>query len=81
MSIIKKGICKINILNENALGLSDDKNIKLPYVLPNEEVEFELHEYRGKKNSILKGISKASQNRKEPECNILDLVVVVLYSI
>ena len=68
MPISKIGICKINILNDKALGLSDDKNLKIPYVLPNEEVEFELHEYRGKKNSILKNIITPSKYRKGAEC-------------
>ena len=68
MAISKTGVCKINILNDQALGLSDDKHIKLPYVLPNEEVEFELHEYRGKKNSILKKVINPSKYRKEAEC-------------
>jgi 23S rRNA (uracil1939-C5)-methyltransferase len=68
MALIKQGICKINVLNEDGLGLSEDKDLKLPYVLPEEEVEFEIHEYRGKKNSILRNIIKASDKRKNPDC-------------
>jgi 23S rRNA (uracil1939-C5)-methyltransferase len=68
MALIKQGICKIKSLNEDGLGLCDDKDLRLPYVLPGEEVEFEIHEYRGKKNSILRNIIKASDKRKNPDC-------------
>jgi 23S rRNA (uracil1939-C5)-methyltransferase len=69
MALIKQGICKISFLDGEALGLTtEDVNIKLPYLLPDEEVEFELHEYRGKKNSITRNIITSSIHRKIPHC-------------
>ena len=68
MTIVKKGICTIKKLNHDGLGVSDDPDIALPYVLSGEEVEFELHEYRAKKNSILSRIVKPSAKRQKPDC-------------
>jgi 23S rRNA (uracil1939-C5)-methyltransferase len=68
MALVKNGICKVISLNEDSFGLTEDKKIKLSYVLPGEEVEFELHEYRGRTNTIVKNILAPSSQRQDAAC-------------
>lgn len=70
MALIEKGICRIDHINENGLGVSSTKlgKIELPYTLVGETVEFERHSYRSQKNTILKEILTQSTDRIKPVC-------------
>lgn len=70
MSLVEQGKCRIDYLDADGLGVGKTRlgPVRLPYVIPDEIIEFERHSYRGKSNCLLKKIVTPSNARIEPIC-------------
>jgi len=70
MTIIEKGTCLIEFVNQQGLGCGETPlgSVKVPYTLPGEIINFERHEYRRQSNCVLKNIEQPSIHRITPEC-------------
>lgn len=70
MAIIEEGSCLIEFINNQGLGCGKSPLglVEVPYVLPDEVITFERHEYRRQSNCLLKNIEKLSSHRITPEC-------------
>ena len=70
MTIIEKGTCLIEFVNQQGLGCGKTPVglVKVPYALPGEIINFERHEYRKQANCVLTAIEKPSIHRITPEC-------------
>jgi len=70
VSIVQKGICQIEDLDERGrgTGIFEGQKVSLPYTVPGETIEFDKHIYRRKSNYILNKIISPSLNRIRPLC-------------
>lgn len=71
MALVETGKVKINVLNAKGLGTAispQKRKIALAYTLPGDVVEFEHHQYRNKKNSIVTTYHTFSEERTQAEC-------------
>ncbi len=70
MTIIEEGLCKIQSINDEGLGVGKTSlgSVELPYSLPGELVSFERHKYRRATNCVLKEIVEYSEHRTKPPC-------------
>ncbi|MDF2965142.1 MAG: putative rRNA (Uracil-5-)-methyltransferase [Rickettsiaceae bacterium] len=70
MALIEQTKCRIEYINNQGLAISRTKlgEVRLPYCLPGELVEFERHRYRRAENFILKAIIEPSEERTTPAC-------------
>ena len=82
MAITAKGICRIDHVNAEGLGIAQVNqsnkiqhfknnrinSLKVPFTMVNELVEFEHHQYRRQSNTILKNIVEPSKERVNAPC-------------
>ncbi len=70
MALVEEGECKIVKLNNQGLGVGNTEqgSVELPYVLPGDIAAFERHSYRGKSNTILRGVKEGDAVRVTPLC-------------
>ncbi len=70
MALVEEGECKIIKLNNHGLGVGTTSQgaVELPYVLPGDTASFERHSYRGKSNTLLRGVKEGEANRVKAPC-------------
>jgi 23S rRNA (uracil1939-C5)-methyltransferase len=70
MALVEEGECKIVKLSSQGLGVGKTEQgaVELPYVLPGDTASFERHAYRGKSNTILRGVKEGEAARVTPPC-------------